>query len=50
MFGSEQGFLEWLSYPLPAPEDRTPLSPLSPPAGLQKVIDLLGTMEHRVPS
>ena len=50
VFGSEQGFLEWLSYSLPALEDKAPLSLLSSPAGLQKVIDVLGTIEHRVPS
>jgi uncharacterized protein (DUF2384 family) len=50
VFGSDQGFLEWLSYPLPALEDKAPFSLLSSPAGLQKVIDLLGTIEHRLPS
>jgi hypothetical protein len=49
VFGSDQGFLEWLSYPTPALENMTPLSLLSSPAGLQKIIDLLGTIEHRVP-
>jgi hypothetical protein len=50
VFGSEQGFLEWLSIPTPALEDKTPLSLLSSPAGLLKVIDVLGTIERRVPS
>ena len=50
VLGSEQGFLEWLSYPAPALEQRTPLSLLSSSAGLQKIVDLLGTIEHRVPS
>ena len=50
VFGSDQGFLEWLSYPVPALEDKTPLSLLASPAGLQMVIDVLGTIEHRKPS
>jgi len=50
VFGSELGFLEWLSYLAPALGDMTPLSLLSSSAGLQKVIDLLATIEHRVPS
>jgi len=50
VFGSEQRFLEWLSYPLPALEDKAPFSLLSSPLGLQMVIDLLGTIEHRTPS
>ncbi|HME44762.1 MAG TPA: MbcA/ParS/Xre antitoxin family protein [Syntrophorhabdales bacterium] len=50
VFGSEQGFLEWLSIPTPALEDKTPLSLLSSPAGLLKVIDVLGIIERRVPS
>ncbi len=50
VFGSDQGFLQWLSYPVPALEDRTPLSLLSSPTGLQKVIDVLGRIEHGVPS
>ncbi len=49
VFGSEQGFLEWLSYPNSALEQRIPLSLLSSPAGLQKIVDLLETIEHRVP-
>ncbi|MGD0237683.1 MAG: MbcA/ParS/Xre antitoxin family protein [Syntrophorhabdales bacterium] len=49
VFGSEQGFLEWLSYPNSAFEQRIPLSLLSSPAGLQKIVDLLETIEHRVP-
>ncbi len=50
VFGSDQGFLQWLSYPVPALEDRTPLSLLSSPAGLWMVIDVLGSIEHSVPS
>ena len=50
VFGSEQGFLEWLIYPLSALEDKAPLSFLSSPAGLHKIIDLLVTIERRVPS
>ena len=50
VFGSEQGFLEWLGYPTPALGDRTPLSLLSSSTGLQKIVDLLGTIERRVPS
>ena len=50
VFGSDQGFLQWLSYPVPALEDRTPFSLLSSPAGLQMVIDVLGSIEHGVPS
>ncbi len=50
VFGAEQEFLEWLSYPAPALEQRTPLSLLSSSAGLQKIVDLLGTIEHRIPS
>ncbi len=50
VFGSEQAFLEWLSIPTPALEDSTPLSLLSSSAGLQKIVDLLGTTERRVPS
>jgi len=50
VFGSEQGFLEWLGYPTPALGDRTPLSLLSSSTGLQKIVDLLRTIERRVPS
>ena len=50
VFGSEQGFLEWLSYPTPALEQRTPLSLLSSSTGLQKIVDLLGTIENRISS
>ena len=50
VFGSDQGFLEWLTYPVPALEDATPLSLLSSSSGLRKIIDLLGTIERRVPS
>jgi uncharacterized protein (DUF2384 family) len=50
VFGSDQGFLQWLSYPVLALGDRTPLSLLSSPAGLRMVIDVLGRIEHGVPS
>lgn len=42
MFGPEQGFLERLIYPLPVLEDKTPLSLLSSPAGLQKIMTPAG--------
>ena len=50
VFGSEQGFLEWLSIPTADFEQKMPLSLLSSSAGLQKIVSLLGTIEHRVPS
>ena len=42
--------LEWLKHPNPAVGGDTPLEHAGTPAGAEEVIDLIGRLEHGIPS
>ena len=50
VFGSEHEFLELLTHPVLALGNKIPLDLLSSPDGLQTIIDLLGRIQHGIPS
>ena len=48
--GDRRHALEWLKHPNPALEGDTPLAHAGTPGGAEDVIDLIGRLEHGIPS
>jgi putative toxin-antitoxin system antitoxin component (TIGR02293 family) len=48
VFGTREKAIRWLRTPLPALSDRTPLSMLNTPDGIEHIEDVLGRIEQGV--
>lgn len=48
--GRHYAAFEWLGHPSPALDGETPLARAGTPRGIQDVLDLIGRLEHGIPT